>query len=78
MNGFAVATALRANEAFRSVLIYALTGYGRPEDHRKAREAGFDALFSKPLGADGLEQILTEAARIRNLASGEIEVVDNP
>ena len=78
MNGFAVATALRANEAFRSVLIYALTGYGRPEDHRKAREAGFDALFSKPLGADGLEQILTEAARIRNLASGEIEAVDNP
>lgn len=78
MNGFAVATALRSNEALRGILLYALTGYGRPEDHRRAREAGFDALFSKPLGADGLEQILTEAARIRNLNATDVEPANIP
>jgi CheY-like chemotaxis protein len=37
----------------------ALTGYGQPDDRRRAVEAGFDAHVVKPVDPDELSRILT-------------------
>jgi CheY-like chemotaxis protein len=58
MNGYAVARTLRAQPGFDRVHIAAVTGWGQEEDRRKAREAGFDSHFTKPLSPDALEQLL--------------------
>ena len=58
MNGYAVARTLRAQPGFDRVHIAAVTGWGQEEDRRKAREAGFDSHFTKPLSPDALEHLL--------------------
>ena len=55
MNGYAVARTLRAQPEFTHVHIAAVTGWGQEEDRRKAREAGFDSHFTKPLSPAALE-----------------------
>lgn len=42
--------------------IIALTGYGQPEDQRRAREAGFDRHVTKPVDPDRLRELLEEDA----------------
>ena len=63
LNGYAVARALRALPQFRHVYIAAVTGWGQDEDRSKAREAGCDSHFTKPLSPATLEDLL---ARISN------------
>jgi CheY-like chemotaxis protein len=58
MNGYAVARALRELPDFAAVHIAAVTGWGQEEDRRKAREAGFDSHFTKPLSPDMLHDLL--------------------
>jgi two-component system CheB/CheR fusion protein len=58
MDGYAVARALRADPATRGVFLVALTGYARPEDVRRASEAGFDRHFTKPIALETLERAL--------------------
>jgi CheY-like chemotaxis protein len=57
MDGFEVARRLRALDPRRPVLI-ALTGYGQPEDRRRATEAGFDGLLVKPVDPGTLSGLL--------------------
>jgi hypothetical protein len=38
----------------------ALTGYGQPEDRRRAFDAGFDAHFSKPVDIDAIDRLLSQ------------------
>jgi CheY-like chemotaxis protein len=52
MDGFEVARRLR-REGLDSVII-AVSGYGRPEDRRQGREAGFDHHLIKPVDHDRL------------------------
>jgi CheY-like chemotaxis protein len=40
------------------VFLVAVTGYGQPEDRRRAREAGFDAHLTKPVGVEQIDTIL--------------------
>ena len=40
---------VRADPRFANVLLVAVSGYGRDEDRRRAREAGFDHHLTKPL-----------------------------
>ena len=65
MNGFEVARRVRAAEANRSAaqhtVLVALTGYGQPEDRRRALEAGFDEHRVKPLDARELRALLSLA-----------------
>jgi len=49
MDGCAVARACRADPDLRHLLLIAVSGYDRPEDRRRAQEAGFDNLVSKPV-----------------------------
>jgi len=59
MDGYEVARAIRADPRLRHVRLVALTGYARPDDVRKAKEAGFDAHVPKPPDIDLLERELT-------------------
>ena len=38
--------------------LVAVTGYGQPEDQRRAFDAGFDAHLVKPVSADRLKQVI--------------------
>jgi signal transduction histidine kinase/ActR/RegA family two-component response regulator len=58
MNGYAVARTLRDLPELSDVYIAAVTGWGQEEDRRKAREAGFDSHFTKPLSQAVLEDVL--------------------
>ena len=67
VNGYAVARALRARPEFAHVHLAAITGWGQDEDRRKAREAGCDSHFTKPLSPEAMEDLLARVAQ--NLAS---------
>lgn len=56
MDGYQVASAVRANHALRHVYLVALTGYGREEDREQAQRAGFNAHLTKPLDPDYLRR----------------------
>jgi CheY-like chemotaxis protein len=43
------------------VRLVALTGYGLPEDHRRSREAGFDAHLVKPVDPTRLAAVIAAA-----------------
>ena len=63
MNGYAVAQALRARPELTHVYIAAVTGWGQDEDRRKAREAGCDTHFTKPLAPATVEELLGRVAQ---------------
>ncbi|WP_296948914.1 ATP-binding protein [uncultured Massilia sp.] len=58
ISGHEVARALARLGGIRLV---AVTGYGQPDDVRRALEAGFDRHFKKPVRLEDLEQALAEA-----------------
>jgi signal transduction histidine kinase/ActR/RegA family two-component response regulator len=62
INGYAVARALRELPPLANVHIAAITGWGQEEDRRKAREAGIDSHFTKPLALTALEDLLATIA----------------
>jgi CheY-like chemotaxis protein len=58
MEGVEVCRRIRALPiAVRPVMI-AVTGWGREEDHRRTREAGFDYHLVKPVAVDSLDRVL--------------------
>jgi two-component system CheB/CheR fusion protein len=58
MDGYAVARAVRSDEALGGMLLIALSGYTQPEDQRRAREAGFDQHIAKPPNLDEIAALL--------------------
>jgi PAS domain S-box-containing protein len=58
VSGYEVAKTLRRDEALRSIRLIALSGYGYPEDKRKAREAGFEMHLTRPVPLETLQQLL--------------------
>jgi len=60
-NGYDVARAIRAADWGRSMVLVAVTGWGQSEDKRRAKEAGFDHHFTKPLDLDVLGAFVTDA-----------------
>jgi signal transduction histidine kinase/CheY-like chemotaxis protein len=70
VDGYAVGRRIRQSLG-RSVFLVALTGYGLPEDRRRALEAGFDAHLTKPITLDDVQALLArldapEAGRLRS------------
>jgi PAS domain S-box-containing protein len=66
MNGYDVARTLR--DRGQSAFLVAVTGYGRPEDVRRATDAGFDAHLTKPIEVAKIEDLIahrSSAARQR-------------
>lgn len=69
MDGFAVASALRADLNTNGAYLVALTGYGQPEDRAKSIEAGFDVHLTKPVDGLALDRVF--AAVVRRSHGGE-------
>jgi len=57
-DGYQVARTLRADEALRSTVLVALSGYAQEEDRERAARAGFDAHVPKPASLEALREIL--------------------
>ena len=67
MNGYEVARAFRADGAFRSTLLVALSGYAQSEDLARATAAGFDQHLAKPPNIEKIKRICAgapEATRV--------------
>jgi len=60
MDGFAFARACRAENALKAVRLIAASGYSSQLDHTKAKDAGFESLFAKPLTHESLTSIMRE------------------
>jgi len=58
MDGYQVVRSIRQDEALSSSYVIAMTGYGRDEDQRQAREAGFDLHMTKPIDYENLRRTL--------------------
>ena len=57
MDGYEVAMRIRSKPEFQETLLVALTGYGREEDRKRSKEAGFDEHLVKPPALDALKQL---------------------
>jgi DNA-binding response OmpR family regulator len=68
IDGYSVATQLRAEEDIGEPALVAITGYGQEENRRRSHEAGFDFHLVKPNDFNTLRLILE---RIRQLARSE-------
>jgi PAS domain S-box-containing protein len=62
-DGYEVARALRREPGLAGALLIAVTGYGREEDRRRSREAGFDHHLVKPLDPASLLDWLGDPSR---------------
>jgi CheY-like chemotaxis protein len=58
IDGYEVARRLRASAMGATVRLVAVTGYGPPDDRRRAMESGFDAHLVKPVTAEDLDRVL--------------------
>ncbi len=58
IDGYEVARRIKKNPALAGIRLVAHTGYGSPEDRKRAQEAGFDAHLVKPAELDDLERAL--------------------
>jgi len=58
IDGYEVARRIKKNPALAHIRLVAHTGYGSPEDRRRAMEAGFDAHLVKPAELPDLEKAL--------------------
>jgi PAS domain S-box-containing protein len=57
-DGYQLARMIKANPQLAHIRLVAHTGYGSPEDRRRAHEAGFDAHLVKPAELEDLEKAL--------------------
>src|SRR5262245_25513253 len=58
LNGFEVTRRLRQRPEGADVPVWVVSGYGRDEDRRRAREAGADLFLLKPFDPDQLRALL--------------------
>ncbi len=69
LDGHQVATRLRADPNLAGALLIAATGWGSPEDRRKALAAGFDLHLTKPVDAFALLKTLIERFEVSGQAA---------
>jgi signal transduction histidine kinase len=62
LDGYEVAKSIRATSWGKSILLVAVTGWGKEEDRRRAFDVGFDHHLTKPAAAEDLDVILARAA----------------
>ncbi|MDM0022637.1 response regulator [Variovorax saccharolyticus] len=61
LNGYDTCRAIRGQPGGARVVMCAVTGWGQPDDVRKATEAGFDEHLVKPVDPDALVALLSHA-----------------
>jgi len=70
LNGYEVARRIRKQPGAADMLLVALSGYGQPDDKRKALAAGFDAHLTKPADLDDIAALLKQRGASRQLGKG--------
>lgn len=75
MDGFEVATRLRAQAAGRPLLLVAVTGWGSEDMRQRARRAGFDLHLTKPVEPAAVVDLL---ARTREQAAADVPPAASP
>lgn len=60
MTGYEVARRIRQQAWGRGALLVAVTGWGQDDDKQRARAAGFDHHFTKPVNPQQVEQVLLD------------------
>ena len=60
LDGYEVCRRLRERPEGRAAALIALTGWSRPDDLAKARDAGFDHHLSKPVETEHLLRLLAD------------------
>lgn len=63
IDGYQLARAMRSDGAWNGQLI-ALSGYGQIQDKESARAAGFDHHFTKPVGLDELNRVISTLLKV--------------
>jgi signal transduction histidine kinase/CheY-like chemotaxis protein len=58
IDGYEVARRLRANTVNRRISLIALSGYGLPDDLKRALDAGFDSHLTKPIAVEQLHSVI--------------------
>ena len=58
ITGYELAARLRAMPKLARTVIVAVTGWGSEEDQQRARDAGFDHHFTKPIAAETVSRLL--------------------
>jgi two-component system CheB/CheR fusion protein len=61
IDGYEVARRCRANDVLEQAVLVAMTGYGKEDDERQSREAGFIAHFVKPINLGDLRRLLEQS-----------------
>jgi PAS domain S-box-containing protein len=62
MSGYEVARAIRQLKTCGKPVIAAVTGWGQEADKARAREAGFDRHFTKPISDSALRELVADVA----------------
>lgn len=65
LSGYQVAERIRQMPELKSVILFALTGYGSAEDEHRSKEAGFDYHLVKPVDAKTMQTFLANVAKQR-------------
>jgi PAS domain S-box-containing protein len=66
MSGYEVARAIRERPRGVDALLVAVTGWGQPEDKRRAEQAGFDLHFTKPVDPARLIALFARERPVRS------------
>ena len=77
IDGYAVARACRADARLQEIRLIAASGYSRPEEHAKAKEAGFEQLIPKPVAFRTLDALLNELAPISGKSGAPLVTTAN-
>ncbi len=71
-DGYEVARRIRRECTGQPPWLVAITGYGQPDDRRRALEAGFDRHLVKPVSYEDLSALLTDVEMDRPRAGAEV------
>jgi CheY-like chemotaxis protein len=61
MDGWLAAEKLKADDATKSIPLYALTAHALPSERKRALEAGCDGYVSKPIHMTGFLELIEQA-----------------
>jgi PAS domain S-box-containing protein len=62
MDGYKTARLIRENKSLSDTVIIAVTGYGQHSDKQKAKEAGIDHHYTKPIDVKSLSKVIDSYA----------------
>jgi signal transduction histidine kinase/ActR/RegA family two-component response regulator len=78
ISGYEVATELRRDPHLAQTSLIAVTGWGSPDDRRKAFDAGFDMHLTKPVANEVLKDALARVKRLRQRRANEPSKLSAP